>query len=724
MTEYKTDNKLGVGEILICNKDTNGKLEPLKSFIGKVIINVCGGGEKIYVIEEKDKILSEVKSIQSRSNFKELNNNAVEVKYRSTQGSVALPSSSSANVNNINENEEDVRRTSDSLNRQMTLSKKNLNEENMGTGQGNMGSMRMTQNLHDINELDEMKENNEDFNVEKGTEFNDPQNLEPKRVSMINDTNRRSVMEENNNLTGNNFRNSQISVKHDDMNMTTNQRLSRKMTNSSIVNAGSQFIPMDDPGVFPGTSAMGPIGDFESLDYLPPTENQPENQRNSQIGNMLLKNENASPSLNMKADMMRENQSIISNNSNYDNDFVSGGAPKNIGFTDKESQIVQIVKGKYHLLKLTMDGRVYGSGVSYFGVVGLGGACSSDKPVLIPNLSNIKIVQIACGMYHSLALSLSGDLYAWGMGFEGQLGITGKYKVASSPRYLNFFYRKPVKFIACGHNYSLCITNDSRLWGWGENKLGQLGLGKIQIVEKPTHIELFDLPSNQEGCNQTESYISGVYERPYSGKPLSACYVSAGYAHTAIVTDEGFLLTCGLNIYGQLGLGNTTSTFEPKLIEKDINGDYLGKVLKVSCSVSGTFIITEEGKLYSCGSGEIGHGELGVIKLPKQISDSRIYHHIFCNDTSVVAFCPLRIISVSPTCGPASGNTILSIIGSALKDFPKLSVRFIFGGVARVSILINMLNIFFLIRTLKRHLINCQEQSLFVLPIFKNFALI
>jgi len=706
MTEYKTENKLGVGEILICSKDTNGKLEPLKSFIGKVIINVCGGGEKIYVIEEKDKILSEVKSIQSRSNFKELTNNAVEAYYRSSHNSIALPSSNIAI-----ENDEEERRTSDSIKRQMTLSRKN-NEENMATGQGNMGS-RMSQNLHDINELDEMKENNEEFNIEKGNEFNDRQISDPKRQSMATETNRksivdeknnmaanrrslvdennmagnrRSVMDESNNITGNNFRNSQISVKRDEHGITY-QQLSKKMTNNNFANEGDQFIAMNDPDVFPGTSAMAPLEDLESLDYIASLENKHQNKRNSQISTTQLKNENSNQSLIIKNDIIKENQSLISNTSNYDNDFVSGGSPKVIGFTDKESQIVQIVKGKYHLLKLTMDGRVYGSGTSYFGVVGLGGSCSSDKAVLIPNLINIKIVQIACGMFHSLALSLSGDLYAWGMGFEGQLGITGKYKVASSPRYLNFFYRKPVKFIACGHNYSLCITNDSKLWGWGENKLGQLGLGKIQIVEKPTHIELFDLPSNQEGCNQTESYISGVYERPHSGKPLSACYVSAGYAHTAIVTDEGFLLTCGLNIYGQLGLGNTTSTFEPKLIEKDINGDYMGKVLKVSCSVSGTFIITEEGKLYSCGSGEIGHGEIGVIKLPKQISDSRIYHHIFSNDNSVVAFCPLRIISVSPTCGPASGNTILSIIGSALKDFPKLSVRFIFGGVARVSII-------------------------------------
>lgn len=377
----------------------------------------------------------------------------------------------------------------------------------------------------------------------------------------------------------------------------------------------------------------------------------------------------------------------------------------NIGFTDKESQIMQIIKGKYHTLKLTADGKVYGSGNSYFGVVGLGGSCSSEKPKVLPNLLSIKIVQIACGMYHSLALSREGDLYAWGMGFEGQLGLSGKYRVASSPRYLTHFYKMPVKFIACGHNFSLCITNDSRLWGWGENKLGQLGLGKTQIVEKPTHIEILDLPGNQEGCNKADTLLNGNMERPYTSKSLSPCYISAGFAHTAVVTEEGFLVTFGLNIYGQLGLGNTTSTFEPRLIEKDESGDFIGKVVKVGCHTSGTFIITDEGKLFTCGSGEIGHGDIGVVKLPKLVSDSRVFSQIFCNDSSVVAFCPLRILSISPNCGPAIGNTIISIIGSALKDFPKLSIRFIFGGIARVCF-----NFYF--RMLRQILIKYQEQSL------------
>jgi hypothetical protein len=87
--------------------------------------------------------------------------------------------------------------------------------------------------------------------------------------------------------------------------------------------------------------------------------------------------------------------------------------------------------------------------------------------------------------------------------------------------------------------------------------------------------------------------------------------------------------------------------------------------------------------MYSMGSGDIGHGDIGMVKLPKVIAGNRIFSHIFCNEVSVVAFATLRILSVSPSCGPATGNTILSIIGSAFKDFPKLSVRFLFGGISR-----------------------------------------
>lgn len=506
---YSNLFRLGVGEVIICNRDTKGKFQQIPEFTGKSIIGIGGGEDKTYIIEEKDKISSEVKSIQTKENFRKFN----EIK--------------------------------------------------------SLKSSRLEDNAANNNNT-----NDEDLN-------ND---LEKKHSKFIEELNN-----ENNDLNINSF---------------------------------------DD--------------------------------------------DNESKSFN---DTLRNNT-----NNNFNKT------------QEKNKQIIQIVKGKHQLLKLVANGKVYSSGESYYGVVGLGGAASSSIPLLIPNLENIKIKQISCGSNHSLALSVDGDLYSWGMGFEGQLGLTSQYKVASSPRYVKYFYKNPVKFISCGTNNSFCITSkDSYLYGWGENKLGQLGLGDMQIIERPTLIKYeegtpcIDV-DNSFNLDYGQGGVVNMKKMKYETLPLKASFVSAGYAHTAVVTDEGpksTLMTMGLNIYGQLGLGHTQTTFKPQKVTVDDNNNSLGKVIKVGCNVTGTFIIVDGGNLYSCGSGDIGHGEVGVVKFPRLIYDQRIYSEIFCNNNSVVCFCPLKIISVSPNFGPCTGNTILSIIGSALKEFPKLSVRFDFNGIKK-----------------------------------------
>lgn len=368
------------------------------------------------------------------------------------------------------------------------------------------------------------------------------------------------------------------------------------------------------------------------------------------------------------------NKSLSSNEENNDSNI------KDISKDNPSNQIIQIIKGKHHLIKLVADGRVFSCGDAYFGVNGLGGSAHFQIPKLIPNLSNIKVKQIVCGMNHSLALSYSGDLYSWGMGFEGQLGLGMRYKVVSSPKYVKFFFNNPIKLIACGTNFSFCITDqNSHLYGWGDNKLGQLGLGKTQIIEKPTLIEYYDSPINirtnydySDSPDNINTHLSKVVNK----MPLIAEYVSSGYAHTAVITKNSLLYTFGLNIYGQLGLGHNITTFEPKRVLCDENDNPIKNVKMVACNVTGTFIIMQTGELYTCGSGDIGHGEIGVIQLPKKLHENRTFEKIFCNSDSVVCFCPLKIISVSPNFGPATGNSILSIIGSAFKEFPLLRVKF------------------------------------------------
>lgn len=510
-----------VGEIVICNRDTKGKFVPIKEFTGKAIIAIGGGGDKTYIVEETDKISSEVRSIQTRENF----------------------------------------------------------------------------NLH--------KELKDHLNTNSGAD---------EEQMHVEEKYQHSMGDELQNFDG------------------------ASMKKENFQNEGIQ--PSNS------SSSKG-------------NKSKPDHEMNIDI----LDEENLS-----------KDESMIASRNMYEGDRNS-----QTEFNQRGNQIVQILKGKYQLLKLVSDGKVYASGEAYFGTVGLGGSASSEVPRLIPNLANIKIKQIACGTNHSLALSTTGDLYTWGMGWEGQLGLNSKYKVVSSPKYIKYFFKNPIKFIACGNNYSFCITEkESHLYGWGENKLGQLGLGKIQVIDKPSIIMYEEeMPSTKQIFDYDK-----LPEKPVSSKvnkkPLRAEFVNAGFSHTAVISTEGPLYTFGLNIYGQLGLGHTSTTFEPKRVTKDENDNPLKKVIKVACNVTGTFIIVEGGELYTCGSGDIGHGEIGVVKLPKKLHDNRSFDEIFCNSNSVVCFCPLKIISVNPKFGPSTGNTILSIIGSALKEFPKLSVRFSF----------------------------------------------
>ncbi len=82
---------------------------------------------------------------------------------------------------------------------------------------------------------------------------------------------------------------------------------------------------------------------------------------------------------------------------------------------------------------------------------------------------------VACGAHHSTAISRKGELYAWGLGCHGELGLGrwGPIELAL-PRQCSSPSVRIVS-VACGANHTLAIAESGTLWSCGKNRHGQLG---------------------------------------------------------------------------------------------------------------------------------------------------------------------------------------------------------------------------------------------------------
>ncbi|XP_046294304.1 secretion-regulating guanine nucleotide exchange factor isoform X2 [Marmota monax] len=125
------------------------------------------------------------------------------------------------------------------------------------------------------------------------------------------------------------------------------------------------------------------------------------------------------------------------------------------------------------------------------------------------------------------------------------------------------------------------------LFAWGANSYGQLGLGHKEDVLLPQQLNDF--------C-----------------KPECVRRITGGGGHSAIVTDGGGLFVCGLNKDGQLGLGHTEDVLYFTLCKS-----LLGcPIQQVACGWDFTIILTENGQVLSCGSNSFG--QLGVPHGPRR----------------------------------------------------------------------------------------------------------
>jgi alpha-tubulin suppressor-like RCC1 family protein len=136
--------------------------------------------------------------------------------------------------------------------------------------------------------------------------------------------------------------------------------------------------------------------------------------------------------------------------------------------------VTSIAAGGEHSLALTSTGRVLAWGDNEFGQLGDGTTVERDTPVRITMPSSVKkVTKLIGGGVFSLALTGAGHLLAWGSNAFGELG-DGTFIDHRLPAPV-LLGSTTVTSVVAGGLHVLARTSNGGILAWGENSFGELG---------------------------------------------------------------------------------------------------------------------------------------------------------------------------------------------------------------------------------------------------------
>ncbi|XP_035991714.1 probable E3 ubiquitin-protein ligase HERC1 isoform X4 [Fundulus heteroclitus] len=249
-----------------------------------------------------------------------------------------------------------------------------------------------------------------------------------------------------------------------------------------------------------------------------------------------------------------------------------------------------IQTGEAPVVSETCEVYVWGSNSSHQLVEG------TQEKILQPKLaaSFADAQTIEAGQYCTFVISSDGSVRACGKGSYGRLGL-GDSNNQSTLKKLTFEPHRAIKKVSSSKGsdgHTLAFTTEGEVFSWGDGDYGKLGHGNSSTQKYPKLIQ-----------------------GPLQGKVV-VC-VSAGYRHSAAVSEDGELYTWGEGDFGRLGHGDSNSRNIPTLV-KDISN-----VGEVSCGSSHTIALSKDGRtVWSFGGGDngkLGHGDTNRVYKPKVV---------------------------------------------------------------------------------------------------------
>ncbi|MEE6507642.1 hypothetical protein FKM82_027611 [Ascaphus truei] len=152
-------------------------------------------------------------------------------------------------------------------------------------------------------------------------------------------------------------------------------------------------------------------------------------------------------------------------------------------------RVIQVACGSRdaQTLALTDEGLVFSWGDGDFGKLGRGGSEGCNIPQNIERLNGQGVCQIECGAQFSLALTKSGVVWTWGKGDYFRLGHGSDVHVRK-PQVVEGLRAKKIVHVAVGALHCLAVTDTGQVYAWGDNDHGQQGNGTTTVNRKPTAV--------------------------------------------------------------------------------------------------------------------------------------------------------------------------------------------------------------------------------------------
>ncbi|ERM94419.1 hypothetical protein AMTR_s00010p00256680 [Amborella trichopoda] len=307
-----------------------------------------------------------------------------------------------------------------------------------------------------------------------------------------------------------------------------------------------------------------------------------------------------------------------------------------------------IACGSRHATLVTKQGEVFSWGEESGGRLGHGIEADVAQPKLVDALSGMNVELVACGEYHTCAVTMAGDLYTWGDGTHnfGLLGHGTEVSHWVPKRVSGPLEGIHVSSISCGPWHTAVVTSAGQLFTFGDGTFGALGHGDRACTSTPREVEsLKGLRTMRVACGvwHTAAIVEIIVGSSSSSNTSSGklftwgdgdkgrlghgdkepkviptcvaslvepnfCQVACGHSLTIALTTSGRVYTMGSTVYGQLGNPHADGKL-PTCVEGKIRNSF---VEEITCGAYHVAVLTSRTEVYTWGkgaNGRLGHGD-------------------------------------------------------------------------------------------------------------------